>query len=693
MLVVWVVVGALTIAYAGKLQDATTNSQTAFLPRTAESTRLVDAQKVFDSSNDLSLSIVYKRNGFLTVDDRQRIEDTRSALLTRFNQTALDVPIVPSGDRRASLINISIHNVIGDENQIAMVDLVREMAGGSARGLTVLVTGPGAFIADAEKVYEGIDFTLIAITAVIVTILLLITYRSPLLWILPLVAIMLGNGLASWFIYQLAINDVVTLDGQSAGILPVLVFGIGTDYALLLISRYRDQLRVTADHHEAMAVAVRKAAPTIVASGVTVMLGLLCLYLSELNSNRALAPVGALSVAFTLVASLTLLPALLLAAGRRIFWPLIPNVGSESRPLPLWKAIGDRIALRPSRYAASTLVALLVCAIPVVMVDTGLRQVDLFTGSPDSVKGQDLIAESFPGGAAEPVIVMTNTRQAKDVREQISQVKAVANAVEIDRTEPDANADCAPDPNDISKCLDLNGKTEYAVTLSTTPDSTEERQAIKELRAKVHTVDHADALVGGASAQNMDLAHSAQRDRNVVLPLVLIAVFLVLVALLRALVAAAILIGSVVVSYFAALGISVLVFRYLFGFPAEDPGLLLLAFVFLVALGIDYGMFLAARVRERVGDVGTVDATREAMVETGGVITSAGAVLAATFAVLVTLPIVAVTQLGFMVAIGVLIDTFIVRTLLVPALFMYLGDTTWSWRPTRTWRPAKPIKR
>jgi RND superfamily putative drug exporter len=679
ILVVWLVIAGLTISWLAKLQDVTAQDASAFLPKSSESAQFVEDQKKLESASTLEVSVSYRRDlGQLTNADIAIVEADRKKLIDHYRLQDADPPGY-SRNGHGAIISLSVPNISEDRQKQAEVATIRELLGDDHGGLEVFVTGPGAFVADAENIYGDIDMTLITATVGIVALVLLITYRSPLLMLLPLVAVLISDGLASWLIGVLARNDLITLDGQSAGILPVLVFGVGTDYALLLIARYREELRRHEDLHDAMRVALRRAAPTILASGLTVVLAFLALLATELNSNRALAIVGFVSIGLTVIATCTLLPAMMLLFGRRVFWPLIPRYGEEVTEGRMWERTGEYVARRARTIAAVSFISLAALGIAgVSIIDTNLKQIDFFRANPDSVAGQKQIELDYAGGEADPLLLVANARQADDVRGALATVSHVEFVAIIDKSKPSATPDCIDDPNHPGECLDLNGKIAMAIVLTDQPDTKTEHETIDEVRAAVHGVDGADAVVGSGSAERLDLARASNHDSLIAVPIVLAIAMIVFCALLRSIVAPLVLVLSVLLSYGAALGATVLMSKYVFQFPAIEQSVPFLGFVFLVALGIDYCVFLAIRIRENVVDgMETADATIEALRATGTVITSAGAVLAATFAILAVIPVVSVTQLGFLVAFGVLLDTFVVRSFVVPAVFVWLGDKTW----------------
>lgn len=666
ILVVWIALVAAISPFAGKLTDVEENDAAAWLPNSAESLKVNRLEDRFPASQTLPALVVYHRDGGLTPADREVVETDRAALAERF-PAAAPTDAIPSDDQQAMFYVLPFPVPDNETQEVAIdaVEEVREVAGDEA-GLQVKVTGPAGFSHDLVDVFSGIDSTLLIASASVVAILLLITYRSPFVWLIPLLTVAFANQTATAAIYGMAKNLGLTVNGQSSGILPVLVFGAGTDYALLLISRYREELRRHEDAHEAMALALRRAGPSILASGGTVVVGLLCLLAADLNSNQSLGPVGAAGIVAALAAMLTLLPAVLVIFGRRLFWPFVPRAGSaaESRSR-LWSSVGQWVDRRPRPVWIGTVVVLAIMAMGLIGVDTSLGQEEQFRDTPDSIVGQELLAESFPAGSGAPTTVIANASAADAVAAAITGTTGVVDA------RPEGEAE---------------GLVAFAVTLSAEPGSEQAFAVIDDLRDRVHAVPDAAAIVGGGDAEARDVAAANARDRLVVIPLVLLVVLVVLGLLLRAVVAPLILIATVVLSFLAALGVSAVVFDRVFGFGGMDPSVPLLGFVFLVALGIDYNIFLMGRVHEEAATLGTRAGMLKGLAVTGGVITSAGIVLAATFAVLAVLPLVTLTEMGFVVAFGVLLDALIVRSVLVPALTLDLGRRIW-W-PSRLARQA-----
>ncbi|MFG1882331.1 MMPL family transporter [Micromonospora sp. NPDC049102] len=669
----WLVIGAVAGPYAGRLSEVSTNDNAAFLPTDAEATRAQDLAGGFvDRETTLAL-VVYERSSGITDADRQRV----AADAARFARvpgvvTPLPPPI-PSEDGQALQIVVPVDDAEGEEIG-AVVQQVRDIAGGDRDGLSVDVAGPAGLLADLIEVFSAIDGPLLLVTLVVVLIILLIVYRSPVLWIFPLLAAGMSYALASVFVYLLADADILKLNGQAQGILTVLVFGAGTDYALLLIARYREELHRHERPWGAMRAAWRGAAPAIIASGGTVIVSLLCLLLSSLNSNRALGPVAAIGIAATLLVMLTFLPALLVLGGRWAFWPRRPRV-DQSDPQAdhgIWSRIAGFVARHARPIWLSTAVVLAILTLGLTQLGaTILGQSDLFTQRTDSVDGQEVIARHYPAGTGSPATIFVTERAAQQVAQVAQGVRGVAAV----RPFSGGQQSGPPDPNTAPKVVD--GRVQLEATLTDAPDSDGAERTIRDLRVAVHQVPGADAVVGGFTAINVDTSDAAKRDQNVIIPVVLVVIAVILALLLRALLAPLLLIGTVLLSFAATLGLCALLFRHVFDFPGVDSSFPLFAFVFLVALGIDYNIFLTSRVREESVRRGTRAGVLAGLAVTGGVITSAGIVLAATFSALAVLPLVVLVELGTAVAIGVLIDTIIVRSLLVPALAYDIGPKIW----------------
>ncbi len=657
VLLFWIIVVAAMGPLAGKLSGVEKNDAKSWLPGKAESTVALDEQKAFRSPNTFEAVVIYERTAGLTSADKSKVA-TDSQQFTTLGHVDGKV-IGPSFSRDGKAAEVIVPFDLGHDgwNRAGpLADKIRDI-GRTSPGMSVHVTGPVGYAADSSDAFKGIDGTLLFAALGVVIIALLLTYRSPILWLLPVVSSGIALVAAQGVIYLLAKHGL-TVNAQSAGILTVLVFGAGTDYALLLIARYREELRRHEDKHEAMALALHRAGPAIVASAGTVVLGMLCLLLAETESTKGLGPVAAIGVVIALCSMISLLPALLVTCGRWVFWPSKPKFGThEPTTTGFWARTGTSISRHPRRVWAVT--ALVLAAFSFGLLDlhaNGLSNKASFRGNPDSVVGETVSGRHFPAGAGTPVVVIGNATQAHQLKSTFAGVSGI-----VDVTDPVIG----------------DGKAYLQGTMTAAPDNSKGYATIDRVRAAVHAVPGADAKVGGGSAVNLDVSRAAHHDRDLIIPIVLVVVFLILALLLRALLAPIVLVGTVVLSFGAALGISALFFRHVFGYGGADTGFPLFVFVFLVALGIDYNIFLMTRVREEALKHGTRKGALIGLGATGGVITSAGFVLAGTFAVLATLPLVGFAEMGFAVALGVLLDTLIVRSVLVTALNLDIGDRMW----------------
>ncbi len=653
----WLVVVATTFGLAGKLQGAEKNDASSYLPASAESTQELNEQASFQSKNYNPALVVYVRDSGVTATDLAKANADARYFASLSVVDGRVFPPVISADHKA--IETVIGSDLGYNSDLGgFVSTVQNTATKGANGLSVYVGGPAASANDELKIFKGIDSTLLYSALAVVIVLLLLTYRSPVLWLLPIVSAGLALTVAEAVIYLLTQHANLTVNGQSGGILVVLVIGASTDYALLLVARYREELRRHEDRHQAMAVALRRAGPAIIASGLTVVTGMLCLMAAESNDISGLGPVAAIGIGVGLIAMITLLPALLVVVGRWVFWPVKPSYGSpEPTSRGLWARVGHVISRRPRWVWLVTAVLLAAGSAGLIGVKFGpLTVAQSFRGTPSSITAQNVLAEHFPAGSGEPVDVISTAHSAGQVRNALA---------------------ATPDIAYVSPPVTKNGLAFLQATMTVQPDSSAAYTLVDRIRTTVHAIPGADAKVGGGTAINKDVESAAAHDRNLLIPLILGVVLLILGLLLRALVAPLLLIATVVLSFGAALGISALFFQHVFGFAGADTSLPLFVFVFLVALGIDYNIFLMTRVREESARSGTRRGALSGLAATGGVITSAGLVLAGTFAVLGTLPLVEFTEIGFAVALGVLLDTIVVRSVLVTALTLDVGRHIW----------------
>ncbi|MDI2127650.1 MMPL family transporter [Yinghuangia seranimata] len=660
VLAVWLLLVLVAGPLAGKLSGAEDNQASSWLPGSAESTKvLAEQQHLFQPVQTFDAVVVYERPGGITDADRAKAAQDAAAFAAAPHVTTPITGPVPSTDGQAlqTVVPIAV-GATGWNNLTPAVDKLRAVASEGSDGMVTHVTGPGGVGADQAKAFEGIDSTLLTATVAVVVILLLLTYRSPVLWIFPLLCAGVSLAVSQAVIYLLADHAGLTVNAQSAGILIVLVLGAGTDYALLLTARYREELRRHEDRHEAMGLALHRAGPAIFASSATVVVSMLCLTVAEMNSTRGLGPVCAIGVLVALAAMLTLLPALLVIVGRWVFWPVRPDYGTaDPTRTGRWSQIGTAISKRPRQVWFGTGVLLGVCSLGLIALNAnGLTVAGTFTGKPDSVVGQQVLARHFPAGTGDPLSVISNEAGAPEVRRAV---------------------DATPGISATSTPVTAGGRAFFQATATDRPDSAAAKDTVDRVRTAVHAVPGADAKVGGGTAVVLDAGRAATHDNKVIIPLVLGVVLLILAALLRAVVAPLVLIATVVLSYAAALGISAFAFTHFFHFSGEDQAFPLFVFVFLVALGIDYNIFLMTRVREEAAKHGTREGAVAGLAATGGVITSAGLILASTFAVLGTLPAVGFAEIGFAVALGVLLDTLIVRSVLVTALTIDLSHHMW----------------
>jgi RND superfamily putative drug exporter len=692
-IIAWLSIGGFSGAAFSKISTVQENDNSAFLPENAESTIAGKITVKFsDQSENLlptlllllgDLNPATNPEAFALVNQYANtlgakvLPESGKPLSTYFVPGA-PLQAIPSADGKAVLINVQLDAKVASENidkepvLPMLIDFIREdMEKNFGAGIESHVTGPGGIFADLFGAFGSIDTTLLRTTLIVVAIILIVVYRSPILWIIPLFTAGTALGLATMVVYYLAKADIIDLNGQTQGILDVLVLGAATDYALLLISRYREELHHHESRYEAMRIALRGVVEPIVASGSTVIAGLMVLLLSDLSSNRGLGPVGSIGIAAAMLAALTLLPALLIVFGRWIFWPKVPKFDDEDEKLSgMWAKVGNFVDRKPRAIWVTTALVLLIFAgFSTTLKSDGLAQTDAFTTRTDSVIGLEKLGEHFPSGEGTPVEIVVDQADLAAAIAAIKTVTNVANVVPVTQLDP-----ATRQPTADIKIVD--GKVLLYATLSVAPDSVEAKETIPVLRDAVKKVNES-ILVGGQTAVGYDVDQSSRRDNRVIIPIVLVLIAIILGLLLRSIYAAALLLTTVVLSFAATLGVCALVFEHVFGFAGTDASFPLFAFVFLVALGIDYNIFLMTRVREESFKIGTRAGVIKGLTVTGGVITSAGIVLAATFGVLGVLPLVFLAELGFAVAFGVLLDTIVVRSLLVPALVREIGPKIW----------------
>ncbi|MFP5345419.1 MAG: MMPL family transporter [Actinomycetes bacterium] len=795
-LLVWLAIAGTGGPLVGRLSEVQKNDNASFLPQSAESTAVSALAARFQDSQSLPYFLVVERDAGLTPQDLAAVQSfvgtVPSLTVSADSSTAKPppaghtlgsfladepIPVVPSQDGKAVLVPIPLDADAAATNLpdgrsvvFAAAQTLRSAVHDDLRplGLNAYVAGPGGVLADFVVAFEGIDGRLLQVTLAVVFVILLLVYRSPILPFAALLSALVALAAAGGVIYPLAEGGVIDLNGQSQGILFILVVGAATDYALLLVSRYREELHEYESKYLAMRKAWRMTVEPVVASASTVILGLLCLLLADLGSTRGLGPVGAIGIASAMLSVLTFLPVLLLwpvivlglvvagagaavgaalapsagagvvlgalvallvlvalailrrsarrqhaggggrhvaprldvpstplawyarpPSGRWLFWPRVPRLdhvppAAAAEGNGIWGRVARLVGRHPRRVWAGTLACLVVLAafVPTFKA-SGISQTDLFLDPVESVAGQKALSEHFAGGFGDPAVVVTPVAVLPDVVSVAERTDGVTAAVPL-TAGPPGQAGPPGHPADVKT---VDGKALVQVTLRPDPGSPEAEEVVQRLRVQLDEVSP-DVLVGGSAAANLDVREASDHDLRVVIPAVLLVIFVVLMLLLRALVAPLLLIVANVVSFAATIGTSALVFNHVLDLPGGDPAIPLYAFVFLVALGIDYSIFLMTRVREESKRRGTRPGILVGLAVTGGVITSAGVVLASTFSALVTLPLLFLLQIAFIVAFGVLLDTLVVRSLLVPSLSYDLGRRVWA--PSALARPQTP---
>jgi RND superfamily putative drug exporter len=704
MIVAWLAISGVAGPMFGQLSTVQKNDNTKFLPASAESQLVSEESKkfqgaTFDSFPALALFIgtvdqskVAAANIFFAGLAEKPLVDVNGAKLVGSDGKTIDRTIgsflipnakifaFPSAKNDALLASIPISASSATETLSnkkpslpAIVNAIRYYTNGfgKAQGWESHLTGIGAIFADLFGAFGSIDSSLLLTTGLVVSLILIVVYRSPVLWILPLFSAVTALSLAGSIIYLLAKHNIIDLDGQSQGILSVLVLGAATDYALLLIARYREELHLEQSRFVAMKKAWRGVVEPIIASGSTVTLGLLVLLLATLKNSRGLGPVGAIGIVASMITILTFLPALLVVFGRWIFWPRIPHFNSEDEKLSgIWSKIAKRTEKHPRKYWVATALLLIVFSgFTTTLHANGVSSLDQFTKKTDSIEGQRKLSNYFPGGEGSPTVVIVPQDKMMQATAALQAINGVTSVVPMTATPTGAGQGMA-----ALKVVD--GKVILNATLKYGADSLQARAMIPGIRSAMHSIDPT-IITGGTSAVYFDIDAASTRDRNLIIPVVLFLIAIVLALLLRSILSVGLLLVTVVLSFLATLGVSSLVFHHIFHFAGEDSSYPLFSFIFLVALGIDYNIFLMTRVREEALKMGTRAGMTKAVTVTGGVITSAGVVLAATFTVLGILPLVALAEIGFTVGFGVLLDTLVVRSILVPALVHAIGPKIW----------------
>lgn len=716
LILVWLALAGMGGQSVGKLSEVQENDVAAFLPQSAESTRAAELDQGFTDDSVLPALVVVEADGGGALSEQQigAVQGWVAQLPglevgegeTIADLLVADPVAIPSQDGEAVLVTLSLDSVkaseqIGEERVVNLVvAAVRDaVAPLEDAGLVSWVTGPAGSIADLVEAFGGIDGLLLLVALAVVFVILVLVYRSPSLPFTVLFTALFGLAAAALVVYQLAKAGVLVLNGQSQGILFILVVGAATDYSLLIVARYREELRRVESPYTAMRRALRASFEPIAASAGTVIAGLLTLLLSDLKSNSSLGPVAAIGIAAAMLAAMTLLPALLLVAGKRarfIFWPRMPHpvpVDEQGRPQDetlehleartgVWGRVSKLVGRRPRLVWAGTAVVLLAAAAWVPTLDaSGTSDSDIFLTEVESVTGGEVLAEHFDAGQVEPIQVFVPEGAAEEVVAAVEGVEGVTSATVFTGVPgaPGAPSDAPP--------LVVDGLVRIDAVTQASAESQEASDVVADVRSVVGpavadaygaaTFDPAEIAVGGAAAQRLDTQETNTRDLTVIVPAILLVILLVLILLLRSIVAPLLIVAANVLSFAATIGLGALAFNHIFGFPGTDASVPLYAFVFLVALGIDYSIFLMTRVREESLVHGTKLGVRRGLTVTGGVITSAGLVLAATFGALAVLPLLFLVQLALLVALGVLVDTFVVRTLLVPGLVHDIGRKVW----------------
>jgi RND superfamily putative drug exporter len=683
---VWFAITGIFGPLFGKLTSVQENNNSSFLPKGAEATLASDEISKFSGKDSFNFPTLILFEGKATPETFAAINahmstvgaltlDGTESKISDFLAPGQEISVFPSQDGKAILANVpldgnAIAKLLPNDKPVlpAVVEALREdiKPVAEANGLTHYVTGPGGLLGDLFGAFGTLDSSLLLTTLGVVALILIFVYRSPILWIIPLISALFALSTAGGIVYLLAKRDIIDVDGQSQGILSVLVIGAATDYALLLIARYREELHLYESRFDAMKAAYKGVWEPILASGSTVAISLLILLFSQLTNTAGLGPIGAIGIVCSMITILTLLPALLLVFGRWIFWPRRPLFDGDDHVMSgMWSKVGNTIGKNPRKaWVISGSVLLIFAFASTTLKADGIGTVDTFTGKPESVVGQKLLENHFPGGQGDPTQIVVSEDKLDELAMRLSSAPGVTNV--------------APqmDPANPSSVHVVGGKAILNVTLDKAPDSVEAGNDIPKIRQIAHATD-ATSLVGGTSAVYFDVRTANNRDNRTIIPIILFVITLILGLLLRSILSAIVLLGTVVLSYFATLGVCALVFNHVFGFAGGDNSFPLFAFIFLVALGIDYNIFLMTRVREESQKIGTRAGVIKGVTVTGAVITSAGVVLAATFAVLGLLPLVPLAELGFAVAFGVLLDTIIVRSILVPALVHEIGPKIW----------------
>ncbi|WP_169251017.1 MMPL family transporter [Brevibacterium sp. 'Marine'] len=710
LLVAWVGISGVGGPYFGKISEVATNDRSSFLPESAESTRAQDQIEKFSDLDYVPAIVVLENSDGVTDDDRSRLDELTQTLVDDDLLAADASPLIPSddGDALEVILPVSAETTADDVERIrdaigeafpiaAAADTSPNQSGSLPTTVAdVYVTGPAGFAADLTEAFAGIDGILLLVALIAVFVILVIVYRSPLLPIIVLFTSLAALSASIFVIWHLADAGILLINGQVQGILFILVVGATTDYSLLVVARFRDALRTETDRVRAGLSALKGVLEPIAASGGTVIAGLLVLLLTDLASTRALGPVAAIGIVVAMLAALTFLPAALMTIGRAVFWPFPPRPSNPTKR-GLWARIAEAVAKRPRAIWIGLVIVL---ALPLLAAPqfkaSGVAQSEFVLGQSEARDGQDVLAEHFPGGSGSPTQIVVAADDLEEAARAIVDLDGVESLSVTAADSPSGtlsiNADGEPEaprggPPQASAGsqatpvpTEVDGAVLLEATLTDAADSLAAETTVTDIREAVHDID-AGTLVGGETAVDLDTNTTAEADRALAIPLILLVITVILILLLRSLLAPLLLVALTVLSFGTALGVSALVFNHLIGFDGADPSVPLYAFVFLVALGIDYNIFLMSRVREESLHLGTRRGVLSGLVATGGVITSAGIVLAATFAALAVIPVMFLFQLAFIVTFGVLLDAILVRSLVVPALVHDIGRSVWwPWR-------------
>jgi RND superfamily putative drug exporter len=687
LILAWLGVASIGGPYFGRVAEVSSNDQTSYLPASADATRVQAQLPAFAGSDAIPATVLYVREAGLTEADVATIQDAARSFARVDGVTGDVSPAIRSKDGKAAEVFVPIDSkaTVGD----VVASLRQDVARSAPSGVTAYVTGPAGYLADLVDAFGGIDGILLLVALIAVFVILVVVYRSPLLPLIVLGTALFALCASILSVWWLAKAGIVQLNGQVQGILFILVIGAATDYCLLYVSRYREALRQNERRRAATWAALKGVWEPILASGGTVIVGVLCLLLSDLNSNKALGPVAAIGIVFSLLAALTFLPSVLLACGRAAFWPVRPRfrgpVPRGERRTGLWPRLARGVSKRPRLIWVVCTLALLAAATGVLQLQaSGVPQSDLVLGTSQARDGQAALGEHFAAGSGSPAIILGPAAQLQRIATTTLQNPGVGSLAVLSQDSPSGTLPVTDDgiqpvgaPGTAPGAPTVvDGDVMLQATLTHAADSTAAEHTVRSLRADLSEIP-GTVRVGGVTATAIDSDDASVHDRNLIIPIVLGVILLVLMLLLRSVLAPVLLVLSVVVSFAASLGVAAYVFNGLFHFPGADPAVPLYGFVFLVALGIDYNIFLMTRVREESLRHGTREGIRRGLAATGGVITSAGLVLASTFAALGVIPVLFLAQIAFIVAFGVLLDTVVVRSLLVPALSHDIGRAIW----------------